>query len=90
MRRSLILLGCLYLASSSAFAAQGEVCVSKPASNPGTSALDNATVFHCNTAGTYTVPQLYDDGWRVVAVFPQTVLGAKAMSYVWTLVIEKV
>ena len=89
MRHSLVLLGSLGLASASALAAQGEVCLSKGNPPPTITTFDDTTVFQCKTAGTATVPQLYEKGWRVVAVFPQGVMESRGVHTSWTLVIEK-
>lgn len=79
----------LYLASATALAAQGEVCLSKPTPAPATTPFDNVTVFQCKTAGKLTVSQLYEKGWRIVSVFPQANMSAGGMDAVWTVVIEK-
>lgn len=89
MRLSLVLFAGLYVASASALAAQGEVCLSKGNTPPASTTLDDTTVFQCKTAGTVTVPQLYEKGWRVVTALPQMSMGASGMSTVWTIIIEK-
>lgn len=89
MRLSLVLSAGLYLASASALAAQGEVCLSKPSRAPATTTFNDTTVFQCGTAGALTVPQFYEKGWRVVSVFPQSGMDASGISTIWTVVIEK-
>jgi hypothetical protein len=90
MHLSRIIFCLLGLASAPAFAGQGEVCLSKPVSLPVAGHFDNATVFQCKTAGKLTVPDMYEERWRIVTVFPQAITSGTAMSTAWTVVIEKI
>ncbi|MDV3469084.1 hypothetical protein RZA67_10130 [Stenotrophomonas sp. C3(2023)] len=89
-----LLAGLLCMVSASAVAAQGEVCLTVALTTPVQQmrSFDDSAVFNCSKAGSATVSQLYDKGWRVVAVFPQSSMDVArpgTVSVVWTAVIEK-
>ena len=82
----------LALSTTPALAKQGEVCSSATQVNKP-EPLSNSTVFQCK-AGSMTVPQLYEKGWKVVTTLPQVVMGTDPKtglpqsSFAWTVVVE--
>lgn len=88
-------LSLLLLLPFNAFAAAGEVClIEKPAAgkSPGHLEITNEAKFKCPTAGLVTIPDLYNKGWKVVTMIPQTEGDPRTgmISGRWTLIIEKI
>ncbi|WP_407365601.1 hypothetical protein ABFT96_05345 [Xanthomonas campestris pv. campestris] len=76
--------------SAPAFAKQGEVC-SSPAQVGTMKPLDSTTTFQCK-AGTLTIAQLYEKGWKVVSVFSQAIMNPTNSTqggFFWTVLVEK-
>lgn len=92
MRLKKICLAALLALSAPALAKQGEVCSSATQVNKP-EPLANSTVFQCK-AGSMTIPQLYEKGWRVVTTLPQVLMGTDPKtglpqsSFAWTVVVE--
>ncbi|MEA0706897.1 hypothetical protein [Xanthomonas campestris] len=53
--------------------------------------LDSTTTFQCK-AGTLTIAQLYEKGWKVVSVFSQAIMNPTNSTqggFFWTVLVEK-
>lgn len=84
---------CLATISKPAIAAKGEVCLSNPVDTQNVRTFDNSTQLQCKSAGRLTVSELYDKGWRIVAIFEQVISikpdGTSPKSS-WTVLIEMI
>lgn len=94
--RTLTIATLFAVVSSPAIAAQGEVCSSEAQALTLTQPmfpLTNDVVFKCATLGHVTIPQAYQQGWRVVNVWGAASMdsskGAPIQQMAYTAVFEK-
>jgi len=95
MHKKVLVLLVLCSFSSLAWSASGDVCRTAPHSAMAAAPLTDKTVFVCPNAGSNTISQLYQKGWRVVQAIPQMVTSGgmppsgQVPTQQWMIIVEK-